>query len=185
MGYTTYWNTDDWNSRDVAGWKKAIPIIKKILKKYTDIIRHEFNSDCLAVANKKQIRFNGIGEDGYETFIIANSAKQNDMGHNPGFGFCKTARKPYDIVVCEVCLVLKAFCPHFKLSSDGFSGYVADQANGVKTDGEWDQAMENVKEYGLDFHAAIDGTHGGKDGKPNPYCSFEIVFDGFKETVKT
>ena len=183
MGYTTYFRTEKWNKRDEEGWKKAIPTIKKILKKYADIVQYELDDRRKPVANGKKIRFNGIGEDGHETFYVENSAKQNDLGHNPSFGFCKTARKPYDIVVCEVCLVLKAFCPHFDLDSDGFSGHLSDQTDGVNVDGQWNQAMENVKEYGLDFHAEIVGTHGGRDGEPDPYCSFEIVFDGFKETV--
>jgi len=181
MGFTHYAYTDGWNAEDEKGWGKALPIIKKILKKYKDIVRFEDDSKRNAVANKAMIRFNGIGEDGHETFLVQNSAKQNDYGTNPGFTFCKTARKPYDIVVCEVCLVLKAFCPHFNLSSDGFSGYTEKQKDGVTLDGTWDEAMENVKEYGLVYRGEITGTRGGKDGEPNPYCDFDVILDSAKE----
>jgi len=186
MGYTTYVRTGKWNKRDEAGWEKALPIVKKILKKYKDIVKEECDKKGSAIANTKEIRFNGIGEDGHETFLVRNSAVQTDSGYtDPGFCFCKTARKPYDIVVSEVCLVLKAFCPHFDLDSDGFSGYLSEQTDGVKVDASWDQAMENVKEYGLDFHAEIVGTHGGRDGKPDPYCTFEIILDEIREEVTT
>lgn len=129
------------------------------------------------------IGFNGIEENGYETFLVHNSDDQGGYS-NKGFTFCKTARKPYDIVVCEVCLVLNAFCHHFDLSSDGFSGYVSEQVDGVHLDGTWDQAIENVKEYGLDYHGEITGTHGGREGKPDPYCSFAVILDGIREPVK-
>ena len=167
MGYTTYQKQENWDEQDREGWKKALPIVKKILKKHKDIIQYECDNSKRPVANQEEIRFNGIGDDGHETFLVRN------MGTK--FSFCKTARKPYDIVVSEVCLVLKAFCPHFDLSSDGFSGCISEQVDGVTVDGTWDEAMKNVKEYGLDFHAEIDGTHGGRDGKPDPYCSFEII----------
>jgi hypothetical protein len=179
MGYTHYIKTPNWNNRDEKGWEKALPIVKKILKKYKDILQYELDDKRKPVANKKMIRFNGIGEDGHETFLVKNNAVQTDSGYtDPSFCFCKTARKPYDIAVCEVLLVLKAYCPHIEIGSDGFYGSLAEQTDGVTMDGTWDQAMQNVKEYGLDFHAEIVGTHGGRDGQPDPYCSFEIIFDG-------
>lgn len=177
MGYTHYYNTEHWNDRDVLGWEDAIPVIQKILQKYKDRIQFESDDTRRAVVDKHLIRFNGIGENGHETFYIENKAEQNDFGTNPGFGFCKTARKPYDIAVCEVLLVLKAYCPHLHLNSDGFVGYLEDQKKKLTLDGVWDKAIENVKEYGIVCHPEIVGTHGGKNGKPDPYCSFEIVFD--------
>lgn len=182
MGYTHYFKTPKWNARDENGWDKALPIVKKIIKKYKGILQYELDDKRKPVANKRMIRFNGIGEDGHETFLVKNSKDQNGFS-NISFGFCKTARKPYDIAVCEVCLVLQAFCPHFELSSDGFSGYVGEQTDGVTLDGTWDQAMKNVGEYGLKYHGEIVGTRGGQDGKPDPYCDFEAVFDGFAEEV--
>jgi len=182
MGFTHYVRADGWNEEDEKGWKKALPIVKKILKRYKDIIQYESDDKRKPVANKEKIRFNGIGDEGHETFLVLNSAKQNDYNKdNPGFTFCKTARKPYDVVVCEVCLVLKAYCPHFNLSSDGFSGYTEKQKDGVTLDGTWDEAMENVKEYGLVYHGEITGTRGGEDGEPNPYCDFAVILDSTKE----
>jgi hypothetical protein len=57
---------------------------------------------------------------------------------------------------------------------------VADQVNGITLDENWDGALEDVRElFGLRYHAEIVGTHGGRDGKPDPYCKFAVIFDGF------
>lgn len=47
--------------------------------------------------NKTQVRFNGVDEDGHETF--------NFSLQKPGFNFCKTNLKPYDELVCG-CLYI-------------------------------------------------------------------------------
>jgi len=170
MGYTTYFNQKTWTKKDKDGWEKALPIVKKILAKYSEILCFESDEpNKKPVANQETIRFNGIGDDGHETFYIGNEKNE--------FAFCKTARKPYDIAVCEISLILKAFCPNFDLSSDGFSGYVEHQKDGVQLDGFWNDAIQNVKEYDVNFHGEIEGTHGGRDGNPDPYCSFLVVLD--------
>jgi hypothetical protein len=56
------------------------------------------------------IFLNGIGSDGHETFALAPPNPTPDgysgwwLGDTAsgGNGFCKTARKPYDIIVCAV-----------------------------------------------------------------------------------
>lgn len=169
MGYTHYFGFDAYTKEDKQGWKKALPLIKAVTGKYKDIIQLDSDTKEAPVVDSKAVRFNGIDEDGHETFLIL--AEQCDK-------FCKTARKPYDLPVCEVLLILKALCPNFSLGSDGFSGYLKEQQDGVKVDGNWDQAMENVKEYGLAFHAEIEKRPDRQDGTPNPYCDFNIVFDG-------
>lgn len=51
-------------------------------------------------------------EDSHESFVIANEATE--------FTFCKTARKPYDAVVCAVLILAKAyFGKNIEISSDG------------------------------------------------------------------
>jgi hypothetical protein len=68
------------------------------------------------IFNETEIWFNGdeeLGND-YETFSI-------NWKDTEAFGFCKTARKPYDLFVC---LTLLSFTEHFPsdiftLSSDG------------------------------------------------------------------
>ena len=177
MGYTHYFYTKEFTDEDKTGWKKALPIVKDILTRHANLIQYESDNRRKPVANQKMIRFNGIGEEGHETFLINAEKEQNDWGSDPTFAFCKTARKPYDIVVCEVLLALNAFLPNLKISSDGFSGYVNDQQDGLKLDGSWDQAIENVKRYGVHYHAEIEGTHGGEPGEDDPYCSFKLVLE--------
>jgi hypothetical protein len=172
MGYTHYWDTKKWSKKDVEGYKTARPIIQDILNRYASIIQFEHDQQQKPVANTKQIRFNGIGEEGHETFLFHVRKNQgytrNDgTKYNTTFNFTKTARKPYDIVVCEALLVLKAHMPGLSISSDGF--YFS---NG-RLDGEWNEAMGNVAElYGIHYKI---GTN--EDGNPAP------VFDKFVSAV--
>jgi hypothetical protein len=70
-----------------------------------------------------QIRFNGVGNDGHETFILKKSGwefKDVDRPNHLQFNFCKTARKPYDLAVGLVLLVAKNHSPNsIRVSSDG------------------------------------------------------------------
>ena len=169
MGYTTYYGFSKFTDEDRQGWNEALPIIKEILNKYKSIIAYEDDEpETEPEATENLIRFNGIKADGHETFIVSAS--------NTSY-FCKTARKPYDIVVSEVCLVLKNYCPNFSLSSDGFYGYVKDK----ELDGSWNEAIQNVKAYGIHYKEEIVETHGGRNGEPDPYCRFELFLQ--KEPV--
>jgi hypothetical protein len=111
MGYTNYW-TD-------SGTHQAIPtpalrIIKTVLDHayQAGIVQREYDDSRPPVVTAEEIRFNGIGELGHETFGFRTGAPDP-------FGFCKTARKPYDDVVMRVLLVLACYRPGFELSSDG------------------------------------------------------------------
>ena len=166
MGYTHYTKTDNWDKQDELGWEKAIKIVRKILKKYANVVQFEFDDDKKPVCTKKMIRFNGIGDDGHETFILLNAEHQSNFDYNSTFSFCKTARKPYDIVVCEVLLAVNALCPHLSISSDGFSGYLKTK----EIDGEWQNAIDNVKEYGINYHVEVTEER-------EPYCDMEPILD--------
>jgi hypothetical protein len=58
---------------------------------------------------KDGVLLNGVGELGHETFCIEPEQ---------GSDFCKTARKPYDVVVVA-CLTFLATDYGFRVSSDG------------------------------------------------------------------
>lgn len=76
-------------------------------------------------ATKNSIWFNGqdLHDEGHETFHIEPNFKssypqQNDDGKF--FAFCKTARKPYDIlVVATLCAARYRFGDEIVISSDG------------------------------------------------------------------
>ncbi|EXJ68969.1 uncharacterized protein A1O5_07904 [Cladophialophora psammophila CBS 110553] len=63
------------------------------------------------------VQFNGIGEDGHETFLLR---KENITS----FDFCKTVQKPYDLTVCLVLLRAR------QLAGDAFS---------LRSDGSWNE----------------------------------------------
>jgi len=109
MGYTHYWNGN--KSRiDLEEWPKAIADCEKIIAARKDRLRLDVDDD------KECIVFNGndAAEEAHETFFIPRSGKA--MQGSP-FDFCKTARKPYDVVVVA-CLARLAEAGLW-VSSDG------------------------------------------------------------------
>ena len=78
------------------------------------------------------VRFNGLGEDAHETFVVRRE--------HTGFKFCKTQRKPYDVVV-TACLICLQSC-------------LRDDVQ-VSSDGEWEdwkEGMNLFKEVFPDVH---------------------------------
>lgn len=147
MGYTHYWEGSDLSQES---YEKALPIIQDILGRYNSIIRKNYDNDEPPVADEYGIWFNGIGDEGHETFVF--DPKEN------GFHFCKTACKKYDIVVCEVLTVLKHFLPDLRVSSDGFIRKTLPDpdAEGYVTfcEREWLDAFKNVSaKYGIEMTA--------------------------------
>jgi hypothetical protein len=155
MGYTHYINRPEWTTADELGYAKALPIVKKILKRHAAIIQRDDDDPKRPIADARMIWFNGIGEEGHETFVFENKRQgANDMS-----AYCKTNQKAYDLPVCEVLLVLKAFCPHLAIGSDGFTSNLAKP----ELDDCWPQAIENVKQYGIHYRAEITNRR-------DPYC---------------
>lgn len=83
------------------------------------------------IFNDDVICFNGDASKGHdhETFVIDRESKDDAGRDGLVFQFCKTARKPYDIMVQLSMLRLKHHFPETKISSDGDS---ADWKNGRK-----------------------------------------------------
>lgn len=131
------------------------------------IIQYECEEDREPQVDYRGIHLNGDAEDGHETFAF----KLREVSRE----FCKTARKPYDLPVCEMLLVLKAYLPNFVLSSDGFSGYAEEP----KIDGFWKQAIENVKEYGIHYTIKVESQGPGRE----KYVNITPVFDKFVNAV--
>lgn len=73
------------------------------------------------ISNDK-IRFNGVGNEGHETFMIQRVKPKNhfNCGNDYYFNFCKTARKPYDLAVGLMLLVANKHASDvIRISSDG------------------------------------------------------------------
>ena len=162
MGYTSYWDTRKCTEADHAGFQSALPIIRDLVKQHEAILCYEHDvPDKPPLISPAEIQFNGRGKAGYETFLFQLE---------PEWAFCKTDRRPYDLPVCECLLVLKAYMPKLSISSDGFCGCLADQKPKVRLDESWDQAIENVRQYGVHFHAKITRRR-------EPYCNMGLVLD--------
>lgn len=114
MGYTHYWS----GQRDFTSveWKAIKAGAKKIIaaaKKDGVLVAFEYTEPKQkAEISDTRIRFNGIEDEGHETFAL--DIQRED------FTFCKTARKPYDAVVVSILAMADKVAPGaLKLSSDG------------------------------------------------------------------
>lgn len=141
MGYTHYYN----NGFEITDkeWEEVELAITPILNQYKNIICADYeNSEESFIINHDEIIFNGKGDEGHETFAFYKKPKHR------GFAFCKTARKPYDIVVCKVLLVLFVlFGNKLDLGSDGFPD-----------DENWGEALSWVnQEYKCNIQIEEDG----------------------------
>lgn len=178
MGYTHYFETNK-NPKPISldELKKKVD---NVLNEHKNIIRFECDEAKPALCEVKDgeilIRFNGIGDDGHETFYFDS--------REVGFNFCKTARKPYDVVVCKVLLYLKQyFGDAIDVRSDGFSNVqpkdsnkynIGDSVRFDHLDGNWSEAMSHFIDdiYGEEMpNAFIVGDVYGDDGC---YFSYKI-----------
>ena len=93
MGYTRYWE----NSKNLID-DKTLETIKNII----DIAKQDYNIDIdVKALTNMYIKLNGDENKGldHEDFVI-------DL--TPGFNFCKTNEKPYDIVVNAILKLLES-----------------------------------------------------------------------------
>jgi hypothetical protein len=109
MGYTHYWKGPKRvSSRQFATIAWHCRLVVEHLG-----VPMQFESDeaLPPVFTPKEIRFNGVGEAGHETFLIQRTNLSD---------FCKTNRKPYDAAVCACLIVLRAHLGEkFIITSDG------------------------------------------------------------------
>lgn len=124
MGYTHYWKVSPEAARQLL---QKWPFILRDAKAYCDevsrrdgiVIQFEDDDACPAAFADDAIQFNGADSLGHETFIFSPSESK--------FEFCKTAGKPYDVMVLGVLCIAKHHAPLLDVTSDGF---------GVSTSGE-------------------------------------------------
>jgi len=127
MGYTHYWTFDRSKMTQdelKIAFKKAIDEIvtlKNNLPK--EIVIKGGQGDDEPIFNEKEIWFNGNSEsdEDHETFgITLEQPEPRYQGGNVNFDSCKTARKPYDLLVCASLIALNKYMPKaFTYSSDG------------------------------------------------------------------
>ena len=108
MGYTHYWR----QLRDFTDteWQELTRLAKLIT---ADGVLDQTLSTVEFNIDNEQICFNGVGDNGHETFIItkkkrakADYEEQEAYDRQGAFEFCKTAHKPYDkYVVAVLCAI--------------------------------------------------------------------------------
>lgn len=134
MGYTHYWTQPrpltEQEMGDIGGVvRRVIAAAQKpmhLSDSYADLANLKIcggEGKGAPEINKSRIMLNGAGPDlDHETFAIEATPTSGS------WSFCKTARKPYDIVVVA-CLTLLAADYGWEVSSDGD---VPDWEDGVK-----------------------------------------------------
>ena len=108
MGYTHYWSHSKVDQKNFDALAKDV---KAILKKTKVEVRFEYDDSSPPKVDDESIQFNGVGNEGHETFILTPKAVE--------FEFCKTARKPYDEVVTACLLAAADHIPDISIRSDG------------------------------------------------------------------
>ena len=132
MGYTHYFKIK--KSKILGKTRQYESAYQKAIRDCQTIVR-QYNKDLKATDPKHPdrlqgysahtevgeyggVNFNGVGKLAHETFTL-----REHLGQNNDFNFCKTAGKPYDIVVVA-CLVVLAdsLGDAIEVTSDGTSG---------------------------------------------------------------
>lgn len=121
MGYTHYWrNPEGFSDEEWAVIKHDTEALFKNLPEHSHSSGDYYGSEPLAiddqnggppVVDEDIIWFNGTGALSYETFVLYRKPEK--------FSFCKTARKPYDLVVQAVLLIARLAKPSLYVASDG------------------------------------------------------------------
>lgn len=115
MGYSHYWRPK--KKPTPEQWQNITDGFKKLqafclLTNPMPIQRDEEDSSPPEV-NETCIIFNGIGDAGHETFYLERYTEDS-------FNCCKTSRKPYDMSVMVVLLLMDHFAPGaWYITSDG------------------------------------------------------------------
>jgi len=105
MGYTNYWECEtDFTDEEWNAVCEEAQYMKEISGGYNreNMFRTLDSVDILKGKVINEICFNGVGDNGCETFYLTNKATS--------FSFCKTREMPYDIYVWH----LLTFCQMIK-----------------------------------------------------------------------
>lgn len=124
MGYTHYFKNEG-HEDDKKNFLKVVAEAKKL---YDNLPEHsESAGGYYAEEPLKLFGGHGEGEPVFnENSIIFNGDASKDLDHEtfavypkPFHDFCKTARKPYDLMVCAVLISMKRHMKNFTYTSDG------------------------------------------------------------------
>lgn len=152
MGYTHYWKAKKSNATKFKAFSNTCKKLYENLPEFSKNAGGYYENDKIEIANAigkgnpefndTHIAFNGKGDElAHESFIIDNN--------NYDFNFCKTARKPYDLLVVA-CLIAAYEILDYRFSSDGINEKCCDDLQPA-----------------IDFYNEVI--------KPNPQITQEII----------
>lgn len=112
--YRHYWRFSE--NPSSFSTSKIVDDMKKIQNIFKQIKIQAGNvDDDPPIVNDKLIKFNAIGKDAGQTFLL--QLKKNE---GLKFEYCKTDKKPYDIYVAFALISCMNHCRHiFEVKSDG------------------------------------------------------------------
>lgn len=200
MGYTHYWNQG--RNLTKAEWLTVATDVRAILT----YAQHECDialagpmgeGGTAPEVNDKHISINGVGDDCHETFFINRVIRKKPRyaGECTDWGFCKTARKPYDAVVtallCYLSTVTRREDPAthepivgteaWSVSSDGFG---SDFLVGL------DLARKALPQYGNVLDIPMDVMKSDRwcapwvDARGQTQCEVRFCVDGYGYVLK-
>jgi hypothetical protein len=116
MGYTHYWTQNkSFSSDEWLSLKQRVGKIINWAKENGIKIVSEFIQNELPIIDDDSIQFNGYQDEGHETFCI-----KREFSKRRASNFCKTAGKPYDLIVCLTLIAIGDLNPDIlKVTSDG------------------------------------------------------------------
>jgi len=129
MGYTHHWTITKRPTK--KQWDAIMVEVSKLMETKTafKLIRYESDRATPPRLDAEAIRFNGRGENGHETFYLDRDKSRE---------FCKTVRKPYDVLVTAVLTIVHHFAPDcINVGSDGWPD-------------EWQPAIDFLKEISFE-----------------------------------
>ena len=114
MGYTNYWNLEktEFTEEFLEDVKKIIDVANG---SGIELANGSGIEGTKPIVEKEVISLNGMEPRDYETFYL---------GCRQGFGFCKTARLPYDAVVKAILILAEQ---HGIVSDFSFDGDKTEQ----------------------------------------------------------
>jgi hypothetical protein len=108
MGYSHYWTIEaPLEPEPFAAWSADVQAIIH----GSEIPIRGGHGEGEPEVTPSRVWINGDGDDSYETFGVALEST--------GWDFCKTAEKPYDVVVTASLIALADRFPQVEVTSDG------------------------------------------------------------------
>jgi hypothetical protein len=143
MGYTHYYGLEAPATNEEVD--SALPLIEDTAEQHKKLIKVAFPDERV----RGELFYRERSRSPYEDFYI------NLYDAEVRRRFCKTARRPYDLAVCEMLLILAAKISVFKIASDGFcDDYRRCPSGSLGLEENWPVAIQQVKNrYGIDYTA--------------------------------